>query len=70
MDDVGRLRDRVRKLQQHFGQANEDIRQILISTEKIEKRGERIREVEFDGAGDEASDDHPAPIRARLGAAE
>ena len=29
MKDVGRLGERVRKLQTHFGQANEDIRQIL-----------------------------------------
>jgi DNA recombination protein RmuC len=53
IDDIGRLGERVRKLQQHSNQTSEDIRQILISTEKIEKRGERIREVEFDG--DEAA---------------
>ena len=29
MGDVGRLRERVLKLQQHFDQANEDVRQIL-----------------------------------------
>ncbi len=29
MDDLPRLRDRVNKLDNHFGQANEDIRQIL-----------------------------------------
>ena len=33
--DVGRLQERVLKLQQHYGQASEDMRQILISTEKI-----------------------------------
>jgi DNA recombination protein RmuC len=49
MGDLGRLGERVRKLQQHFGQANEDMRQILISFEKIEKRGARIEELEFDG---------------------
>jgi DNA recombination protein RmuC len=49
MDDIGRLGERVRKLQQHFNQSNEDVRQVLISIEKIEKRGERIRDVEFDG---------------------
>src|SRR5215831_12424106 len=49
MDDLKRLHERVLKLQQHFGQANEDVRQILISAEKIEKRGARIQEVEFDG---------------------
>ena len=36
------------KLQTHFGQANEDMRQILISAEKVEKRGARIEELEFD----------------------
>ena len=31
MEDVGLLDERVRKLQTHFSQANEDIRQIVIS---------------------------------------
>ena len=47
--DVGLLGDRIRKLQNHFSQANEDVRQSLISVEKIEGRGERILEVEFGG---------------------
>src|SRR6516225_8673093 len=47
--DVGLLGDRIRKLQNHFNQANEDVRQSLISVEKIEGRGERILEVEFGG---------------------
>ena len=67
IDDIGRLGDRVRKLQQHSNQTNEDIRQILISTEKIEKRGERIREVEFDG--DDALPPNVTPLR-RLEAGE
>jgi DNA recombination protein RmuC len=46
-DDLDRLRDRVLKLQNHFGQANEDIRQILISADKIEKRAGRIEELDF-----------------------
>ena len=46
------------KLQQHFGQANEDVRQILISAEKVEKRGARIREVEFDDERTGADRDH------------
>lgn len=53
MDDLRRLRERVMKLDNHFGQASEDIRQILISAEKVEKRGARIREVEFDGEPDD-----------------
>ena len=47
MDDISRLGDRVRKLQSHFNATNEDVRQVLISLEKIEKRGDRIRQVEF-----------------------
>jgi DNA recombination protein RmuC len=46
-DDLGRLRDRVVKLQKHFSDANEDIRQILISADKIEKRAGRIEELDF-----------------------
>jgi DNA recombination protein RmuC len=67
MDDLRRLRERVLKLGQHFDQANEDVRQILISAEKVEKRGARIREVEFDG--EEEEDDRrviPAPLPLRL----
>jgi DNA recombination protein RmuC len=47
MDDIGRLGERVRKLQSHFNSTSEDVRQVLISLEKIEKRGDRIRQVEF-----------------------
>jgi DNA recombination protein RmuC len=50
MDDLRRMNERVLKLQSHFTQANEDLRQIVISSEKIEKRGARIRDVEFDDA--------------------
>jgi len=46
-DDLGRLRDRVLKLQKHYSDANEDIRQILISADKIEKRAGRIEELDF-----------------------
>jgi DNA recombination protein RmuC len=46
-DDLGRLRDRVLKLQKHFSDANEDVRQILISADKIEKRAGRIEELDF-----------------------
>jgi DNA recombination protein RmuC len=72
MDDLKRLHERVLKLQQHFGQANEDVRQILISAEKIEKRGARIQEVEFDGEDGAATDPVviPAPLPRRLQAGE
>jgi DNA recombination protein RmuC len=72
MDDIERLNHRVLSLQRHFGQANEDVRQILISAEKVEKRATRIREVEFDGEAGEAGDPSviPAPMVRKLQAGE
>ena len=69
MDDLRRLQERVLKLQQHFGQANEDVRQILVSAEKVEKRATRIKDVDFEGAGDDAAV-LPAPFPRRLEAGE
>jgi DNA recombination protein RmuC len=60
IDDVMRLHERVLKLQAHFNQANEDVRQIVISAEKVEKRGGRIAEVEF---AEDAADALPVPVR-------
>lgn len=72
MDDLKRLHERVLRLQQHFGQANEDVRQILISAEKIERRGTRIQEVEFEGEERPATAAVviPAPLPRRLHAGE
>lgn len=71
MDDLGRLRERVLKLQNHFGQANDDIAQVLISADKITKRGGRIEALEFD---DETPRDArviiTAPIARKLEAGE
>ena len=47
MEDVGRLDERVRKLQVHFAQASRDIEQIVTSTEKVTKRGQKIEALEF-----------------------
>jgi DNA recombination protein RmuC len=49
MKDVGLLGERIRKLQTHFTQANEDVRLSVVSIEKIETRGERITQVELQG---------------------
>jgi DNA recombination protein RmuC len=46
--DVNRLDDRVRKLQTHFGQAQNDIGDILTSSGKVVRRGERIEAMDFD----------------------
>jgi DNA recombination protein RmuC len=48
--DVGRLGDRVAKLDTHFRQAEEDVAQIRASAEKIAKRGQKIEALEFDDA--------------------
>jgi DNA recombination protein RmuC len=66
MDDIKRLHDRVLRLQQHHGQAGEDMRQILISAEKVEKRATRIREVEFDDDDQPSGNVIPAPIPRKL----
>ncbi len=46
--NIERLDQRVGKLQQHFDQAIEDLRQIRISTDKIRRRGEDIESLEID----------------------
>ena len=65
-DDLARLRERVLKLQNHFGQANEDVRQILISADKIEKRAGRIEELDFSHAETADASRPSAPSGAAL----
>jgi len=48
LEDVERLNGRVAKLDAHFRQAQEDVGQIRVSTEKIVKRGQKIETLEFD----------------------
>jgi DNA recombination protein RmuC len=64
LKDVERLSDRVAKLRKHFDQADEDIRQIGISSGKIQTRGTRIHELdlgESDGGALPVPDDPPGP---------
>jgi DNA recombination protein RmuC len=63
LKDVERLDDRVGKLQRHFDQANEDVRQIRISAEKVTKRGERIVDLQLEDAEEPAEALAPAPQR-------
>ena len=56
MEDVSRLDDRVRKLQAHFSMAQKDVDLILISSDKLTKRGARIEALEFA----QLTDDTPA----------
>lgn len=53
LKDVRLLGDRVEKLQRHFGQADGDIKDILISTGKITGRAEKIEKVELSGPDDQ-----------------
>src|SRR5690606_26641668 len=70
MEDISRLADRVRKLQTHFMQANQDIDLILTSTDKVTKRGARSEALELGALegkalpdGETAEDGPPAGIR-------
>jgi DNA recombination protein RmuC len=47
LEDVRRLAERTAKLDNHFRQAQEDVGQIVASSEKIVRRGERIDTMEF-----------------------
>lgn len=53
MDDLGRLDERVRKLQGHFAMAQKDIDMVVTSADKLTRRGAKIEALEFD-AGSEA----------------
>ena len=47
VQDVNRLRERVIKLDTHFRQSQEDVAQILTSSDKIARRSERIDRLDF-----------------------
>jgi DNA recombination protein RmuC len=47
MEDVGRMRDRVIDLQKHFGLAAQDVDKLLVSSDKIAKRGHRIEQLDL-----------------------
>ncbi len=70
LKDIERLDQRVGKLQSHFQQVNEDVRQIRISTDKVNKRGERITELQLEDAEDGGTpevEDIAPPLIARIG---
>ncbi|MBB4002724.1 DNA recombination protein RmuC [Aurantimonas endophytica] len=62
-EDLARLDARVTALKGHFGQAGRDIDQILVSTDKLMRRGERIEAV---GLGDEAGPNALPPRSAAV----
>jgi DNA recombination protein RmuC len=71
MNDIGRLRDRALKLQKHFAQSNDDVSQVLISAEKVMKRGAQIESLELDTPEtQEIRKEIQPPLKLKLGAAE
>ncbi len=56
MEDLGRLDERVRKLQGHFLQAQKDVDLILTSTDKVSKRGRRIEGLGFGEATEDKAE--------------
>lgn len=65
--DIARLNDRTGKLQAHFAQASKDIDQILISTDKISKRGRRIEELDLGEVRGEAVSSSGERVRLMAG---
>jgi DNA recombination protein RmuC len=50
LEDVTRLDERAGRLQKHFEQAQDDVRALRISTEKVTQRSERIDSLQFEAA--------------------
>ncbi len=71
MDDLGRLDERVRKLQGHFSQTQRDVDQIITSADKLTKRGAKIEALEFEAgdSGKPARENEPAAksVESRTG---
>ena len=67
MEDIGRMHDRVLDLQRHFGQAGKDIEKIVISSEKVTRRGAKIEQVEFTDPSHREDDGEASPPRLVAG---
>ncbi|EJT02965.1 DNA recombination protein RmuC [Rhizobium sp. CCGE 510] len=71
MDDLGRLDERVRKLQGHFALAQKDIDMVVTSADKLTRRGAKIEALEFEAGGEAkpARDSEPAAksVESRTG---
>ncbi|ESX61617.1 DNA recombination protein RmuC [Mesorhizobium sp. M1060] len=70
MEDVARVDERVRRLQTHFGQSAKDIDEILVSTSKVTKRGQKIEALEFGENEAEVRGGGPAKAEAGVRVAD
>ncbi|WP_322885204.1 DNA recombination protein RmuC [Sinorhizobium medicae] len=52
MEDLSRLDERVRKLQGHFAMTQKDVDEILISSDKLTRRGAKIEALELQAEAD------------------
>ncbi len=55
VDDVTRLRERVGDLSKHFGQVGDDVSRVMVSADKIAKRGLRLEQLEFEAPAEAAT---------------
>lgn len=64
VEDVSRLRNRAGDLAKHFGMVGEDISGLLISADKIAKRGTRLEQLEFEQSP-EKTEQTASPVSRR-----
>ncbi|MCG5483295.1 MAG: DNA recombination protein RmuC [Sinorhizobium meliloti] len=72
MEDLSRLDERVRKLQGHFAMTQKDVEDILISSDKLTRRGAKIEALELQAEGDPRQREKPGdgsgrPMDGRMG---
>lgn len=68
MEDLARLDDRVQKLQGHFSAAQKDVEQIVTSSSKLTRRGQKIEAMEFEaGEAPAAPPPVPRPVESGTG---
>ena len=70
VEDVARLRERVGDLGRHFAQAGDDVAKVLVSADKIARRGTRLEQLEFEAPPPAAPTLPPAPANDERPAAE
>jgi DNA recombination protein RmuC len=64
IEDVTRLRERAGKLAAHWRQANDDVESIGVSAQKINRRADRIMQLEFSEAPAASSSQSSKPRTA------
>ena len=65
LDDVERVQTRLGKLQSHFQAANKDVDDLVISTNKITRRGQKIEDMDLSPEDDQLLD-NTSPIKPKL----